>query len=128
MQGKERPAGKADQDMTGYRIPPVKVTAYVQYKPTEQWSNRLQATYFGSRDYRLNGVEGFGRRDVHSYTTVDLISRYAFTKKDTVTLGVENLLNKFYIPAYSQLMRNSNNTSRLPATGAVLRVMYNHVW
>lgn len=128
MEGKERPAGKADQDMTGYRIPPVKVTAYAQYKPSERWSNRLQATYFGSRDYRLNGVESFGRRDVQSYTTVDLISRYAFTKKDTVTVGIENLLNNYYLPAYSQLMRNSNNTSRLPATGAVLSVMYNHVW
>ncbi|HWU97484.1 MAG TPA: TonB-dependent receptor [Oxalicibacterium sp.] len=128
IEGRETPSGKPDQDMTGYRIPPLKVTAYVQYKPNEQWSNRLQATYFGSRDYRLKGVESFGRREVDSYTTVDLISRYAFTKKDSVTVGVENLFDRYYLPAYSQLMRNSNNTSRLPATGAVLSVMYNHVW
>lgn len=128
MEGRERPTGKPEQDMSGYRIPPLKVTGYVQYKPNEKWSNRLQVTYFGERDYRLKGVESFGRREVHSYTTVDLISRYAVTKKDTVTVGIENLFDRYYLPAYSQLLRNSNNTSRLPASGAVLRVLYNHVW
>jgi iron complex outermembrane receptor protein len=66
--------------------------------------------------------------DVSSYTTVDLISRYQITKKDRVTVGIENLLNRYYLPLYSQLMRNSNNTSRLPAAGAVLTASYTHRW
>jgi iron complex outermembrane receptor protein len=45
-----------------------------------------------------------------------------------VTVGVENLLNRYYLPLYSQLMRNSNNTSRLPAAGAVLTASYTHRW
>lgn len=129
MSGRERPQGSSsDQDMTGYRIPPLKLTGYVQYKPGSKWSNRLQATYFGARDYRLNGQTSFGRQAVTSYTTVDLISRYELTRQDTLTVGIENLLNRYYLPAYSQLMRNSNNTSRLPATGAVLNVSYSHRW
>nr|WP_231602387.1 TonB-dependent receptor [Herbaspirillum chlorophenolicum] len=129
MWGRETPQGSSsDQIMSGYRIPPMKLTAYLQYKPNSKWSNRLQATYFASRDYRLKGQTAFGRREVGSYTTVDLVSRYQLTQKDTVSLGIENLLNRYYIPAYSQLMRNSNNTSRLPGAGAVMSVSYSHRW
>lgn len=32
--------------MTGYRIPPLKLTAYLELEPSEAWSNRVQATYF----------------------------------------------------------------------------------
>ncbi|WP_288392697.1 TonB-dependent receptor [uncultured Herbaspirillum sp.] len=129
MWGRETPQNaSSDQIMTGYRIPPMKLTAYVQYKPSSNWSNRLQATYYAARDYRLNGQTSFGRREVGSYTTLDLVSRYQLTPKDSLTLGIENLLNRYYLPAYSQLMRNSNNTSRLPATGAVLNLSYSHRW
>ena len=76
MKGRERPDNGEWRDMTGYRIPPLKLTAYLQYRPNERWNNRIQANYFGGKDYRLDGVEGFGRRDVGSYFTVDLMSRY----------------------------------------------------
>ncbi|PVY79492.1 iron complex outermembrane receptor protein [Cupriavidus alkaliphilus] len=129
INGRERPQGSASmQDMTGYRIPPLKVTAYLQFRPVSQWSNRVQLSYYASRDYRLNGQNSFGRREVSSYTTVDLISRYELTRKDTITVGIENLFNRNYYPLYSQLLRNSNNTSRLPAAGITLTAMYQHRW
>jgi iron complex outermembrane receptor protein len=129
MKGRELPQGGTRyQDMWGYRIPPLKLTAYVEYKPGSRWSHRLQAVSYGSKDYRLNGVNSFGRRDVSGYTTVDLISRFKIDEKNTVVLGVENLFNRRYFPLYSQLLRNSNNTSRLPAAGAVLKVSYTHRW
>ncbi|QQX88762.1 TonB-dependent siderophore receptor [Cupriavidus necator] len=129
INGREQPQGSNSfQNMTGYRIPPLKLTAYVQYRPISTWSNRLQVTYYGGRDYRLNDQNSFGRREVSSYTTVDLISRYQVSKKDTITVGIENLFNRYYYPLYSQLMRNSNNTSRLPAAGITLTAMYQHRW
>jgi iron complex outermembrane receptor protein len=128
MKGRERPDGGSWQNMTGYRIPPVKVTAYLQYRPNERWSNRVQANYFGGKDYRLDGVESFGRRNASSYFTVDLMSRYQLTPKDTFIVGVENLFNRDYYPLYSQLMRSSTNTSRLPAAGTVLTLTYQHRW
>lgn len=66
--------------------------------------------------------------EVSSYTTVDLISRYELSKQDTLTLGIENLFNRDYYPQYSQLMRNSLNSSRLPAADTVLTAMYSHRW
>jgi len=128
MKGREQPDGGDWQDMTGYRIPPVKLTAYLQYKPDEDWSHRVQATYFGAEDYRLKGVESFGRRRVDGYTTVDIISQYQLSEHDQVSVGVQNLFNRYYYPLYSQLMRNSNNTSHLPAPGTVLTASYTHQW
>lgn len=128
MKGREKPQDGAEQDMTGFRIPPLKLTAYVSYSPTETWTNRLQATYFGSEDYRLNGKNSFGRYDVKTYTTADLISSFALNKKDTVTIGLENMFNRKYYPLYSQLLRSGNNTSHLVANGATLKVSYSHKW
>ncbi|WP_163341773.1 TonB-dependent receptor, partial [Escherichia coli] len=71
-------------------------------------------------DYRLDGVESFGRRQVSTYTTVDLISQYRITPDDQLSLGIQNLFNRDYYPLYSQLLRNNNNTSHLPAPGTVL--------
>ncbi|WP_245979319.1 TonB-dependent receptor [Solilutibacter pythonis] len=120
--------GSKFQSMTGYRIPPLKLTAHIQYRPVHQWSNRLQVAYYGSRDYRLNGRSGFGRRDINSYTTVDLISRYQINEKDTLSVGIENLFNRYYYPLFSQLMRSDDNTSRLPAAGITLTATYQRHW
>lgn len=129
MRGREQPQGSSSfQNMTGYRIPPLKLTGYLQYRPISQWTNRLQVSYYAGRDYRLNGQNSFGRRDTGIYTTLDLISRYQLTRKDTITIGIENLLNRDYYPLYSQLLRNSSNTSRLPAAGITLTAMYQHRW
>lgn len=128
MKGREQPDGGSWQGMTGYRVPPVKLTAYLQYRPNERWSNRVQANYFGAKDYRLDGKESFGRRDASSYFTVDVMSRYQPNPRNTFILGVENLFNRDYYPLYSQLMRSNTNTSRLPAAGAVLTLTYQHRW
>ena len=129
MKGEEKPEGKDSyQNMTGYRIPPLKLTGYVEYTPSEKWSHRIQATYFASKDYRLDEKTSFGRWETSGYTTVDLISRWTIDDKNKVTFGVQNVLNRHYYPLYSQLMRNSNNTSRLPAAGAVFNVSYTHRW
>ena len=128
MKGREQPDGGSWQGMTGYRIPPLKLTAYLQYRPNERWSGRMQANYFGAKDYRLDGKESFGRRDASSYFTVDLMGRYQPDPRNTFILGVENLFNRDYYPLYSQLMRSNTNTSRLPAAGAVLTLTYQHRW
>lgn len=130
MTGKETPpATGVSQKMTGYRIPPLKITAYGQYRHTPRWHSRVQVTWFGARDYRLaDGRTQFARADVHSYYTVDLVTRYELDKRNSFTVGVQNLFNKYYLPLYSQLLRSGNNNSRLPAAGAVLTATYSHRW
>ncbi|WP_394238440.1 TonB-dependent siderophore receptor [Pseudomonas anguilliseptica] len=128
MRGREKPDNGDWRDMTGFRVPPLKLTAYLQYQPNADWSNRLQATYIGSQDYRLDGQASFGRREVHSYSTLDLISDYRLSDADKLSLGIQNLFNRDYYPLYSQLMRSSSNTSHLPAPGTTLTLAYSHRW
>ena len=129
MKGRETPQGRTeDQRMTGYRIPPLKLTSYISYNPSDTWSNRLQATYFGSQDYRLDGKDSFGRHEVKTYTTVDLMSSFDVSTKGNVSIGLENIFNRKYYPLYSQLLRNNNNMSHLLASGVTLKVAYSHKW
>ena len=122
MKGREQPEGRDWQDMTGYRIPPLKLTAYLEFKPSEAWNNRVQATYFDGADYRLVGVASFGRRKVDSYTTVDMISQYQLSENDQVSMGIQNLFNR------RTTCSTVNNTSHLPAPGTVLTASYTHQW
>ncbi len=129
LRGREKAATAIRwQNMTGYRIPPLKLTAYAEYAPSDRLNLRLQTLFSGDRDYRLNGIASFGRREVESYLLVDLIARYHVTEKDQLTLGIENLLNNQYLPVYSQLLRSNTNTSRVPANGATLTVAYKRSW
>lgn len=129
IKGREKAATATQwQKMGGYRIPPLKVTGYVEVAPTERLNLRLQGLVSGARDYRLGGINSFGRRDVKSYAVIDLIGSYRLTDKDAVTLGIENLLNKQYLPVYSQLLRSSSNTSRVPANGATMTISYKRNW
>ncbi len=129
MKGEELPQNSSQyQDMPGNRIPPLKFTVYSEYRPSENWSHKLQATAFQGKDYRLNGVASFSRRDTNGYATVDLISRWKIDDESSVVVGVENLLNRYYYPLYSQLLRSDTNTSHLPASGTVLRVSVTHNW
>ena len=129
MKGRETPQGRSeDQKMTGYRIPPLKLTSYISYNPSDTCTNRLQATYWGSQDYRLDGKESFGRYDAKTYTTVDLMSSFDVNAKNNVSIGLENIFNRKYYPLYSQLLRSNNNMSHLFASGITLKVAYSHKW
>lgn len=129
QEGRERPSGvTASRIMTGYRIPPLKVTAYVGISPAEGLNVRLQGLLSGDRDYRVGGTAGFGRRDVKQYVTFDLLGTYRLGEKGLLTAGIENLFNEQYLPVYNQLMRSSDNLTRIPANGATLTVSYRHRW
>ncbi|WP_265520092.1 TonB-dependent receptor, partial [Nitratireductor luteus] len=62
--------------LNGYRIPPVIVTGYAEYRPTEWWKLRLQALYSGSRDRAFEDGVGFGGRAVEDYLVVDAYSSF----------------------------------------------------
>ncbi|HEV3484119.1 MAG TPA: TonB-dependent receptor, partial [Vicinamibacterales bacterium] len=72
--------GKHDPDRDGnytflnsWRIPPLKLTPYVEFQVLPRWQNRIQVLYSGDRD-RFGSSNAFGERPVESYTTVDWVS------------------------------------------------------
>jgi iron complex outermembrane receptor protein len=122
----------ADRDgdfvpLNGYRIPPLKLTGYVEFDPMPGWSNRFQVLYSGERDRAADAGVGFGGRPVEDYFVADLISTIDLGGGQ-LELGVENIFNTQYTPTFSQLLRSGTNTSHLPARGTVLSASYKIKW
>ncbi|MEW6732319.1 MAG: TonB-dependent receptor [Acidobacteriota bacterium] len=121
--------GKSDPNLDGkytflnsFRIPPIKVTAYLEHNTLPRWQNRFQVLYSGNRNRFRNSV-AFGERRVGDYVTLDWISSVRL-KRGVLRFSVENLLNNQYFTRESQLLRTGRNDSFAAARGAVLSVGY----
>lgn len=106
------------EDLDGFRIPPLKLTAYVENQTLPGWKNRLQALFSGDRDPE---GEGFGLGEVDSYIVFDLLSNVDVGAGE-IQLGVENIFNNDYLPVVSQLQ--STNSSRSAARGTTFSLRY----
>ncbi|PSO80471.1 MAG: TonB-dependent siderophore receptor [Cyanobacteria bacterium QS_4_48_99] len=110
--------------LDGFRIPPLKVTAYVENETSPGWRNRLQALFSGSRDV-FDDSTAFGKRPVESYFIVDYISSIEIGS-GTLQIGIENLFNNQYFPVVSQLQ--SNDSTYAAARGRRLSIKYSLEW
>ena len=124
---REDPNSDRDIALNGFRIPPVKLTGYIEYRPFPWWDLRLQALYSGERDDASDDGVGFGGRKVEDYTVLDLYSAFD-VGYGTLQVGVENLLNNQYHTVFGQLRRNGRNVSHVAARGATARVAYSFKW
>lgn len=113
--------------LNGFRIPPLQLHAFLEYRPDDAWLHRLQLNYSGARDDAYEDGVGFGGREVEAYTTLDYAARYQ-SGEHTLSLGVENLLNEDYHHVYGQLLRDGRNTSHIPARGAFVTLGYQYQW
>ena len=93
--------GRVDDPLPGFRIPPVKVSSYVENVTLPGWKNRVQMQFVGERKVFPADAAGYGQGGVDQYATVDVSSSLDLWR-GTLRLGVENVLNEFYFPASSQ--------------------------
>lgn len=100
--------GEHDPDRDGayaplpsFRIAPAKVTSYAEHTALSRWTNRLQLTYGGERDEFADTSTVFGEGRVTSVSLLDLSSALRLGNS-TLRLGVQNLLDRFYIPQPNQ--------------------------
>lgn len=124
--------GKADLSNNGTftplssaRIPPLKLTAYIEHEtvPAWQWRNRIQLLYSGVRSQSYEAfLAGLGGdvQPMSSYVVLDLFSTVK-AGPGFLRFGVENLLNKMYFLPQAQLLGTSITGGR----GTVLSVGYN---
>jgi iron complex outermembrane receptor protein len=124
---REDPATGNDVALNSFRIPPAKLTGYIEYSPYNWWRTRLQALYSGNRDDAADDGVGFGGRKVEDYTVVDVFSAFD-VGPGTLRVGIENLLNNDHQTVFGQLLRNGQNTSNIAARGATARVSYAFRW
>ncbi|MCM4166604.1 Ferric aerobactin receptor [Arenibacter antarcticus] len=86
-----------------------KLTAYVSWKPTEKLNTSVRLTNLGDRkrfDPFLDANDNWAYRHtefpVSGYTLVNLSMAYQLQSNISVSLGINNLLNEYYLPARSQ--------------------------
>jgi iron complex outermembrane receptor protein len=113
--------------LNGFRIPPMKLTAYLEHDPLPGWRNRIQVLYSGNRDRAFDAGVGFGGQKIDDYVTVDLISAFDIGP-GTLKLGVQNLLNEQYFTTFAQLLPSGHNASHVAARGTVLNATYSLAW
>ena len=108
--------------LNSWRIPPLKLTSYVEVQIIPRWQNRVQVLYSADRN-RFGNSNAFGERPVESYTTVDWLSSVE-AARGVIRLGIQNLLNRQYFLRDSQLLRTGGNLSYAAAQGAVFSLGY----
>jgi iron complex outermembrane receptor protein len=99
--------GQVDLRLPGANIGPGKVALFWDKAWNQRFSTRLQSLTALSRD----NPDGIAAGDFHSYTVLDLLATWRATDRHTVSLGVENLLDRQYISYYSQTLTGSTATN-----------------
>lgn len=102
--------GSFEEELPSTRIPPVKVTAFVEYSAYDWWRTRLEALHSGDRD---PDSTQFGNGEVEDYTVLDWRNQFD-TGYGEVGLGVSNLLNEGYFPVLAQAQALPFAFSRAP--------------
>ncbi len=125
----ERTTGAGQQiALDGFRIPPVKMSGYVEYLPKEWWTVRLDGVYSGSREDAFNDGVAFGGRKVDDFAVFNLSNEFKLQGGGKLSVGVDNIFNADYYNVYAQLLRNSNNTSHIKSSGTTFKVAYEVEW
>jgi iron complex outermembrane receptor protein len=94
--------GDLDEELPTRRLPPAKITAFVEYTPTNRWSHRVQALHSGTRD--PDGATNFaGAPDEidESFLIVDYLTAFELGS-GRLRLGINNLFNEDYFPVSAQ--------------------------
>ncbi|MEG4440292.1 TonB-dependent receptor [Microcoleus sp. AT9_B5] len=108
------------------RIPPLKLTAYLENETLPGWNNRLQLLYSGNRDRAFK--DGSDGGPISSYLTLDYVSAVKIGS-GLLQVKVENLLNNQYFPVISQYLAGFGvDSSNYPGRGLTLSVNYRLNW
>jgi iron complex outermembrane receptor protein len=112
--------------LTGDRIGPTKVTFYAENQTTAAWFNRLQVYSLADRKKfgegrTAAGAPIFAQGPVKGFTTADLISTYQIGRKHKLSVSIENLFNKQYLPVYAQASNRVDSYSAAPGTTVTIK-------
>lgn len=103
---------EGDQYMDGARISAPVFRSNINYKITPNWNVSFLGTLVGNRnkfnDILDNGTYVYGHGPVKSYFIGNLYSTVQLTENTKLALGIENLFNKNYYPAFSQWYGNND--------------------
>ena len=108
------------EELDTSRIPPVKLTAGIEWAPREDWRVLTQITHSAAQR-RFENQPVFGRADVEAYTLLD-VSVTRGVGPGQLTLALGNLLNAYYFTP--DAYRFAGNGTFTSGVGATARVSY----
>lgn len=115
--------GSLETPLQNRRIPPPSLQAHAEYEFARDAFVRAQVLYSGTRNAFPNTVPGrFHEGKVNSWTTVDVLARWAFRRNMEVAVGIRNLFNKDYYTNYSEGFNTNDNYLKAP--GRTLNVKF----
>ncbi|MFW6033157.1 MAG: TonB-dependent receptor domain-containing protein, partial [Phycisphaeraceae bacterium] len=114
--------GDLDEELPSTRVPPIKLTGFVEYRPTHWWNNRLQVLFSGDRE---PDTTVFGSAEVDSFTIVDYFAGFDAGPGE-LRVGVENLLNEDYYPVAAQAFGMDSTFSQ--GEGRTVSLSYRIDW
>ncbi len=111
--------------LSSARIQPIKLTAYIENETLPGWRNRLQGLLVGDRSDAFD--DDIDPSAIESYFVLDLISSIEIGN-GTLEIGIENLLDEQFFPAYSQRTSGFSETFNSAGRGRTLSIGYRLTW
>ena len=115
--------GEVDTDLDGLNIAPNRLNVFSEVNVGWGIGGRVQLSHFFDRDF--SGPAISREADFSGYTLVDL-----FVSKETgygqINLGIENLLDKQYVPYFSQTESFQRTDTFFAGVGRTMTVFYQH--
>lgn len=113
------------RDIGSREIPPVLVTAYLDYSPYGWWRNTLQFNYRGERDPFGDSAE-FGEGRVDDELLVNFAASFDLGPEEQLQFGVENLLNTEYVSIPGEA--DNFGFLYIPEEGTRISIAYSRKW
>lgn len=102
---------KEDKHMDGSRISAPILRGGINYDVTKKWNLSLTDTYVGNRDKfepTAAGTYLYAQGSVKNYFVANMFNSYQLSDSTSLSVGLENLLNNDYYPAFSQWYGNND--------------------
>ncbi|WP_304636890.1 MULTISPECIES: TonB-dependent receptor [Pseudoalteromonas] len=110
---------KVESDLGGSNISPTRLNLYWQQQWPANLSSRVQANKIFDRDFNTG-------EEFDGYTTVDLSVQYQSVEYGAFSLGIDNLLDKYYITYYGQTRPAA--TRYFAGTGRTVNLTWNYAF
>ena len=112
--------GKVDRDLDGRNIAPDRLNLFVDGPITSKLRSRVQVSRLLDRTFKGN-APGF---NFNGHTLVDALLAYKLERRGTVTLGIQNLLDKKYISYFSQTYSFRSNNDYTSGRGRAVTLRW----
>jgi iron complex outermembrane receptor protein len=122
--------GKSDRNLDGNldrRLPGVNISApKVGLHWDKSWTSRLSTRVQSLTLLNRSDPDNLPAGDFHNYTLVDVLATVRVADRQTLSVGLENALDKRYITYFSQTLTgaNADNFNYFAGRGRTLSVRY----